>query len=33
LFVPHTPLILKDYDYFEVLKNIKKQLIDIAKQQ
>jgi len=33
LFVPHTPLILQDYDYFDVLWKIKKQLIEIAKQQ
>ena len=31
LFVPHTPLIL--WDYFEVLKEIKPQLIEIAKKE
>jgi lipid II:glycine glycyltransferase (peptidoglycan interpeptide bridge formation enzyme) len=33
LFVPHTPLILENYDYFEILKEIKKQLIDITKKE
>ena len=33
LFVPHTPLILKSYDFFEVLWNIKDQIINIAKNE
>lgn len=33
LFTPHWPLILENKDYFEVLKSIKSQLINIAKEQ
>lgn len=33
LFTPHWPLILPNQDYFEVIKNIKNELIKIAKEQ
>lgn len=33
LFAAHTPLILKNYDYFEVLSWVLEQLINISKKQ
>ena len=31
-FAPHSPMILKNYDFFEVIKDIKNQLLKLAKE-